>query len=122
MFSATIPAVKKEMTENVGELLATASEYHASDAPLFIYSYSLLIEALQNKEARVLEVCSGAGRLLIALARRFPKSDFLGIERYDRPRSGAAEIANVKFSSADAIDLQGVPDNHYDLVFGQATL
>src|SRR5271154_1563786 len=98
MFTASIPTVTKEMTRNVGDLLTTASDYHASDAPLFIYSYNLLIDPPQNKQARVLEVCCGQGRLLLALAQRFPQSDFLGIEHYDRPRPEAEKITNAKFT------------------------
>jgi len=122
MFFASIPTVTKEMAENVEELLTTAGHYPASDAPLFIYSYNLLTEALENKEAHVLEVCSGYGQLLMALARRFPKSDFLGIDQNDLPRPEAAKIANVKFQCGDAIDLKGLPDSYFDLIVGQATL
>jgi SAM-dependent methyltransferase len=122
MFLASIPTVTKEMAKNVEELLATAGHYPASDAPLFIYSYTLLTEALENKEARVLEVCSGYGQLLMALARRFPQSDFLGIDQNELPRPEAAKIANVKFQCGDAIDLKGLPDGYFDLIVGQATM
>jgi SAM-dependent methyltransferase len=122
MFLASIPTVTKEMAENVGELLTTAGHYPASDAPLFIYSYGLLTEALENKEARVLEVCCGYGQLLMALARRFPKSDFLGIDQNDLSRPEAPKIANVKFQCGDAIDLKGLPDGYFDLIVGQATM
>jgi SAM-dependent methyltransferase len=122
MFLASIPTVTKEMAEKVGVLLTTAGQYPASDAPLFIYSYDLLTEALENKEAHVLEVCSGYGQLLIALAQRFPKSDFLGIEQNDLPRPEAAKLGNLKFQSRDALDLTGLPDGYFDLVIGQATM
>ena len=122
MFSASIPTVTKEMAENVEELLTTAGHYPASDAPLFIYGYNLLAEALENKQARVLEVCCGQGQLLIALARRFPKTDFLGVDHGDRPRLEAANIPNLKFQCRDAIDLTGIPDASYDLIVGQATM
>jgi SAM-dependent methyltransferase len=122
MFLASIPTVTKEMAEKVGVLLATAGHYPASDAPLFIHSYDLLTEALENKEAHVLEVCSGYGQLLIALARRFPKSDFLGIDQSDLSRPDAAKLPNIKFQNRDAIDLTGLPDGYFDLIIGQATM
>jgi len=122
MFLASIPTVTKEMAEKVGVLLATAGHYPASDAPLFIYSYGLLTEALENKEAHVLEVCSGYGLLLIALAQRFPKSDFLGIDQNDMPRPEVEKLDNIKFQGRDAIDLTGLPDGYFDLVIGQATM
>src|SRR5450631_1175898 len=122
MFFAYIPTVTREMADNVEELLTTAGHYPASDAPLFIYSYNLLTQALENKEARVLEVCSGYGHLLIALARRFPKSDFVGIDQNDLSRPEAAKIPNLKFQCGDAIELKGIPDGSFDLIVGQATM
>jgi SAM-dependent methyltransferase len=122
MFFASIPTVTKEMAGNVEQLLTTAGHYPPSDAPLFIYSYNLLAETLENKEARVLEVCSGYGQLLIALARRFPKSDFVGIDQNDLPRPDAANVSNLKFRCGDAIDLKGIPDGSFDLIVGQATM
>lgn len=122
MFYASIPTVTREMAGNVEELLSTAGHYPASDAPLFIYSYNLLTEALKDREARVLEVCSGYGELLMALARRFPKSDFLGVDQNDLPRPEAAKIANIKFQCGDAIDLHRFPDACFDLIIGQATM
>jgi len=122
MFFASIPTVTKEMAANVEELLATSGKYPASDAPLFIYSYNLLAQELQNREARVLEVCSGYGHLLIALARRFPRSNFLGVDQNELPRPEADGVSNVKFECGDAIELQRFPDNCFDLVIGQATM
>jgi SAM-dependent methyltransferase len=122
MFQASIPTVTEEMASHVEQLLTTAGHYPASDAPLFIYSYNLLAESLENRDARVLEVCCGYGQLLIALARRFPKSTFIGIDQNDLPRPEAASLPNLKFQCGDAIDLTGTPDNHYDMVLGQATM
>jgi SAM-dependent methyltransferase len=122
MFFASIPTVTKEMAGNVEKLLSTVDHYPASDAPLFVYSYNLLTETLENKEAHVLEVGTGYGQLLIALARRFPKSDFIGIDQNELPRPDAEGIPNLKFQQRDAIDLKGLPDDYFDLVVGQATL
>ncbi len=122
MFLASIPTVTKEMAKNVEGLLPIAAGYPASDTPLFVYSYNLLTELLENKEARVLEVCTGHGHLLMALARRFPKSDFLGIEQSNLCWDEAATIPNVRFQCGDAIDLKGQPDGCFDLIIGQATL
>jgi SAM-dependent methyltransferase len=122
MLTASIPTVTKEMAKNVGELLTTAGGYHASDAPLFIYSYNLLTASLENKEAHVLEVCCGHGRLLMALARRFPKSDFLGIDQSNLGWPEAEKITNVKIKCQDATNLKEIPDNYFDLIVGQATL
>lgn len=122
MFFASIPTVTEKMAQNVSELLTTAGHYPPSDAPLFIYSYNLLTEILDNKEAHVLEVCSGYGELLMGLARRFPKSDFIGGDQNGLNRPEAEKIPNIKFECADAIDLHRFPDSSFDLIIGQATL
>ncbi|GGK76573.1 hypothetical protein GCM10012284_08180 [Mangrovihabitans endophyticus] len=76
-----------------------------------------LVERLR-RGARVADVGSGSGRAVLAMARRFPASEFIGYDVYARNVARASELASgagmadrVRFREADAAgDLTGPLD------------
>jgi len=106
---------------------AACAHYPVTDFPLFCHAYGELCrEDLTGKTA--VELACGRGDLVVALAKRYPGSCIIAIDRY--PESGASiraahgrgEAQNIKYVCGDAQDLAFLSDASVDLVFGQAAL
>ncbi len=109
------------------ELLPGCAHYGKSDLPLYCSGYAELCRMDLNG-CKVLELCCGAGDLAVGLARMFPRSEVIAIDRYpDNGKAIAAArkdggLANVRFQPGDVLRLAEFPDGSLDLVYGQATL
>jgi 2-polyprenyl-3-methyl-5-hydroxy-6-metoxy-1,4-benzoquinol methylase len=82
------------------------------------------MSAALERGASLLDVGCGAGRLLIELAERFPRSRFRGLDlsldAISEARRGAAErsLRNVRFEIVDVADLAETRRFHFATAFG----
>lgn len=106
---------------------SACAHYPVTDFPLFCHAYGELCrEDLTGKTA--VELACGRGDLVVALAKRFPESRIIAVDRY--PESGASireahargEVLNLEYVCGDAQDLGFLAESSVDLVFGQAAL
>ena len=113
--------------EQVRVLLSGCAHYHKSDLPLFVAAYNELCRVDLNG-CKILEICCGTGDLAAGMARAFPKSQAIGMDRY--PDAGRAikdaaakdGLRNARYLCGNALQLTNFADASLDLVYGQATL
>jgi cyclopropane fatty-acyl-phospholipid synthase-like methyltransferase len=74
-------------------------------------------------ESRVLEIGCGIGRLMEPMARRYNEVWGVDIsaEMVRRVRERLADLGNVRFLENSGTDLQGVPDDYFDLCYSYFT-
>lgn len=106
-------------------MLPAIGGFPVSDRPLFLAGYSELCkEDLTGRQA--LEICAGAGKLAVGLARVFPGAKITSLDFYVPPEEeigpAMAELPGLSFVAGDAFDLSGFADESLDLVWGQAAL
>lgn len=85
-------------------------------------AYSILIKYIKNDHRKILEIGSGTGRFCIALAKKFPDKDIIGIDYTDEAINLSKEgvkhrkLTNVQFYKNDLFNLP-YKDNSFDFVF-----
>jgi SAM-dependent methyltransferase len=115
------------LSERVQILLSGCSHYGKSDLPLFVCAYNELCRWDLNG-GRILEICCGAGELAAGMARAFPKSELIALDRYADAGYAVKEavtkqgLCNAQYQCGDALRLTEFADASLDLVYGQATL
>lgn len=106
-------------------MLPAIGGFPQSDKPLFLAGYSELCR-LDLTGGRALEICGGFGKLAIALAKVFPKSEVIGLDFYAASGPEIDEqlkqLPGLSFVAGDAFDLSAYEDSSFDLVWGQAAL
>lgn len=125
--SLSLTRCSRPANDRVRALLSGCSHYQRSDLPLFISGYNELCRE-DLKGGRILEICCGVGELAVGMARAFPKSEVIAMDRY--PEAGRAlreakasdGLSNAHYLCGDALRLTEFADASLDLVYGQATL
>lgn len=99
--------------------------FPASDRMLFLSGYSELCRIDLNGR-RVVEICSGEGKLSVVLAEGFPKAEVIALDLYKADGGSLSERAKqlpgLSFIAGNAFDLAAFENESVDLVFGQAAL
>lgn len=104
----------KKKSKNLAK--STSLDFFARQA------FQVLDGYIKPQDRRILEIGSGTGRFCLALARKYPEKEILGIDYAPESiiisRKGAKlrNLKNVHFQEADLFNLP-FPDNHFDLVF-----
>jgi SAM-dependent methyltransferase len=117
----------RPINRRVEMMLSGCAHYRKSDLPLFIGGYNELCREDMDG-GKILEICCGAGELAKAMARAFPKSEVIAMDRYMGAGWAIKEaekkegLSNARYQCGDALRLTGFSDASLDLVYGQATL
>jgi len=95
---------------------------YSFDDPMFADGYRMLTDPMP---ARVLEICCGAGHLTAWISTA-TGAETIGLDSEARligeAQATYATMPGVEFQVGDATLLEGLPDNAFDLVVGQAAL
>jgi ubiquinone/menaquinone biosynthesis C-methylase UbiE len=100
---------------------ALAPQWDEIRSPGHLAAYELALNALPSPPARALDVGTGTGDGALAIARRFPDAEVVGVDLADAMVARAREklppdlAGRVRFTSADAAHLSE-PSQSFDLV------
>ena len=105
----------------------TQDETNATFTMPRLFQFDLLADSLQlevefTSSSRILDIASGAGEWVLALAQRYPQAHIVGIERNSqlleqaRAQAHAQGLGNVSFLQMDALQTFDLPDNSFDVV------
>jgi ubiquinone/menaquinone biosynthesis C-methylase UbiE len=97
----------------------------AFDSALINAAASGIFEA--GREAkRIVEICCGAGDLLVALAETFPQAEVTGIDQFEGTVAVAKPkvegIGNAEVVAGDVMKMEQFADESVDFLIGQATM
>lgn len=106
---------------------STQDETNATFTMPRLFQFDLLADPLQlevelTPSSRILDVASGAGEWVLALAHRYPQTHIVGIEpdsqllEQAHAQAHAQGVSNVSFLQMDPLQTFDLPDNSFDVV------
>lgn len=105
----------------------TQDETNATFTMPRLFQFDLLADPLQQEveltpSSRILDVASGAGEWVLAIAQRYPQTHIVGIEpdsqllEQARTQAHAQDVSNVSFLQMNPLQTFDLPDNSFDVV------
>ena len=102
----------KDIVENSEYVIQNPVEYKGRFNELF-----------GNKNPICLEIGMGKGNFILDMAKKNPKVNFIGVEKYQSivcraiEKAERSELSNVKFICVDAMELSNIFDKEIDIIY-----
>lgn len=102
----------KDIVENSEYVIQNPVEYKGRFNELF-----------GNKNPIRLEIGMGKGNFILDMAKKNPKVNFIGVEKYQSivcraiEKAERSELSNVKFICVDAMELSNIFDKEIDIIY-----